>query len=621
MKKFLLFALPFFLAHTAEAACAGPDQYQLLVPIGTLPGCVDLGTYVTGMFVTIIGIAGILAVVMIVICGIKLMASGSAGGKTEAKSCITNALFGVLLAVGSWLLLNTINPLLLLAKPTIGIPVSALPVTPLVLKASGILSWEAGPSCPVKAGFLVSMAPPTLCITPAPPLSVCCQYVAVTLPAPIATPPLPPIAPVIGPFVSVATNGPVWVDGTSISVPEGGVAAVTVRRAGNINGTVDYTAVSGSATAGADYVVTTGTLFFPAGTYQLTVNIPTLSDVLVEGNEKFTLTLSNPTGGLFLGGKVNQPVIIVDDDIDTIPPVVSILFPVSAPGLVTISPSISTKVNVTEETKLVSTDLYVVRTSTSVRVFSVVGCTTPACPIFGGTFDLLAKIGPYINETFDLVAKGCDAAGNCGWATTSIGLTKECNNVTNPTTTYRCFTLPSGVGATSSPTVVGRTNSHLVKLTTPLGGGTVSLTTIAPVWAPPPTSSPPAWCSFMSPSCAYGCDISSPWLCAAPVPPDPCTAKGLICAAGCDYLALPPVCFVPKPVVIASLAPLPGDISFSAPCGNGGSFPGSTILSIKFGAVAAAGTCLLKPNFNYYLNVTASDGMPHNFQINYNWVP
>jgi hypothetical protein len=73
------------------------------------------------MFQTAIGVSGILAVIMIVVCGIKLMAGGSVSGKNEAKECISNAIFGVLLAIGSWLILNTINPLLLIAKPSAGV--------------------------------------------------------------------------------------------------------------------------------------------------------------------------------------------------------------------------------------------------------------------------------------------------------------------------------------------------------------------------------------------------------------------------------------------------------------------------------------------------------------------
>ncbi len=105
---FTLFAL---LPLTASAC--PPGQYELLAPIGTLAGCVDLAGYLKGIIETVIGIAGILAVIMIVFCGIQMMASGSVSGKSAAKECITNAIMGVLLAIGSWLLLNTINPLLL----------------------------------------------------------------------------------------------------------------------------------------------------------------------------------------------------------------------------------------------------------------------------------------------------------------------------------------------------------------------------------------------------------------------------------------------------------------------------------------------------------------------------
>ncbi len=123
-------ALPVYLlsAHISWAACASVNQYDLLAPIGTLSGCVDLATYLKGILETTIGIAGVLAVIMIVICGIQMMASGSAGGKSAAKECITNAVLGVLLAVGSWLLLNTINPLLL--KNTQTLPNIAVLTTP-----------------------------------------------------------------------------------------------------------------------------------------------------------------------------------------------------------------------------------------------------------------------------------------------------------------------------------------------------------------------------------------------------------------------------------------------------------------------------------------------------------
>ena len=98
-------------AQGAGTPCA-VGQYKLIAPIGTLD-CVDFKGYVEGVFQIMIGIAGVLAVVMIVLCGIKLIGSGSASGKTAAKDCIINAVFGILLALGAWVLLNTINPLLL----------------------------------------------------------------------------------------------------------------------------------------------------------------------------------------------------------------------------------------------------------------------------------------------------------------------------------------------------------------------------------------------------------------------------------------------------------------------------------------------------------------------------
>lgn len=117
-----------FSAQIASAACASPDEYELIAPIGTLQGCVNLTGYLDGLMTTIIGIAGVLAVIMIVICGIQLMTVGSASGKSAAKECITNAIFGVLLAISAYLILNTINPLLL--KKTTTLPTITTPVTP-----------------------------------------------------------------------------------------------------------------------------------------------------------------------------------------------------------------------------------------------------------------------------------------------------------------------------------------------------------------------------------------------------------------------------------------------------------------------------------------------------------
>ena len=58
--------------------------------------------------------------------------------------------------------------------------------------------------------------------------------------------------------------------------------------------TVEYGTADGTASAGADYTNTSGTLTFAAGDTSKTVAVPVLDDELDEGSETLTLTLSNP---------------------------------------------------------------------------------------------------------------------------------------------------------------------------------------------------------------------------------------------------------------------------------------------------------------------------------------
>lgn len=84
--------------------------YTLMQPIGPLTGAVDLTTYLTTLYQILIGVTGVLAVVRIVICGIKIMSTASPSAKNEAKSCIGEALLGLLIALFSYAILNTISP-------------------------------------------------------------------------------------------------------------------------------------------------------------------------------------------------------------------------------------------------------------------------------------------------------------------------------------------------------------------------------------------------------------------------------------------------------------------------------------------------------------------------------
>ena len=83
--------------------------------------------------------------------------------------------------------------------------------------------------------------------------------------------------------------------------------AVSLSRAASGTMTVDYATSDGSATAGADYTAASGTLTFAAGETEKTVSVPVLDDSIDEGEETFTLRLSNATGAHIAdGGSVTR---------------------------------------------------------------------------------------------------------------------------------------------------------------------------------------------------------------------------------------------------------------------------------------------------------------------------
>ena len=88
--------------------------YQPLSPIdGTLEAgkkTTNLNTYISGIYKTAIAIASVLAVFMIFWGGVTYMTTDAIEGKKEGKNYITNAIVGLLIIFGSYLILNTVNP-------------------------------------------------------------------------------------------------------------------------------------------------------------------------------------------------------------------------------------------------------------------------------------------------------------------------------------------------------------------------------------------------------------------------------------------------------------------------------------------------------------------------------
>ena len=64
---------------------------------------------------------------------------------------------------------------------------------------------------------------------------------------------------------------------------------------------VTFTSSNGTAVSGVDYTAVTGDLNFAIGDTSKTITVPISTDSTVEGDETFTVTLSNPTGGATLG--------------------------------------------------------------------------------------------------------------------------------------------------------------------------------------------------------------------------------------------------------------------------------------------------------------------------------
>ncbi len=98
-----------------------------------------------------------------------------------------------------------------------------------------------------------------------------------------------------------------------------GSIPVIVKRTGSTSGaaSVDYQNVNGTATDRGDYTSALGTLRFAAGESIKTLNVLVTDDAFVEGDEIFSLTLTNPTGGFQLGSLKTAQLKITDND--TIP--------------------------------------------------------------------------------------------------------------------------------------------------------------------------------------------------------------------------------------------------------------------------------------------------------------
>jgi cell wall-associated NlpC family hydrolase len=190
----LIFPINFIHAQTgggggfggggASGSFETPDTtgqgYILLAPlpcvVGTTPGCAkdkngkpvlatfnatdasNLGKYLNLMITIFIGICAVLAVIMIVVGGVEYMTSELISSKEHGKERIQGAIFGLLLALGAYLILFTINPDILntdlnsLVPATVKVNLGGEGTTPLNTATAPAQLQSAGINCPKSGG-------------------------------------------------------------------------------------------------------------------------------------------------------------------------------------------------------------------------------------------------------------------------------------------------------------------------------------------------------------------------------------------------------------------------------------------------------------------------------------
>ena len=141
-------------------------NYVLLEP---LPGLENFesnkecafGRYLNIIIKLFLGICAVLAVIMIVYGGLEYMLSSTPASKEAKKTTITNAIFGLIIALGAYLLLYTINPRLLdvcldQQIPTVSLTIDGDSEAPITSEPTAQLAKEL-PSGIICAGTALAL--------------------------------------------------------------------------------------------------------------------------------------------------------------------------------------------------------------------------------------------------------------------------------------------------------------------------------------------------------------------------------------------------------------------------------------------------------------------------------
>jgi len=218
-KGLFLVLTNFFLINTVFA--------QEYIPLAPLPGVSDSGAnlseYLAAIFNIGIGLAAVLAVLMIVVGGVQYIGgAASQSARSDAKKKIQNAVFGLLLTLMSWLIVYTINP---------NIIGGSLGITPVIFPTP--VSFPPQVSFPPTP---IPSLPPKVPTTPPPP-------------PPIPTPPpqpIPSIPPGLPPIVLSNPSNDYLIMRDCLGQPADDTCALAdIDSSGNVNGS-DFSLFLGS---------------------------------------------------------------------------------------------------------------------------------------------------------------------------------------------------------------------------------------------------------------------------------------------------------------------------------------------------------------------------------------
>src|SRR3990167_1492341 len=146
---FIFFVIAPNIIHAQNTSAR--DTYTLLAPLPCVGGddtCAgeatetDITKYIPGVFNLAIGLSAAFAVLNLVWGGFQYLSTDAVQGKSEGKSRLSHSITGLILVIGAWLILYTVNPKLL----EISFDLETVVVNP-TYGAGGTITTIPGTSC------------------------------------------------------------------------------------------------------------------------------------------------------------------------------------------------------------------------------------------------------------------------------------------------------------------------------------------------------------------------------------------------------------------------------------------------------------------------------------------